>query len=108
MQIVPFAILGPAIIQWYGIGERTHHAWWMWYKFKDYGRSVPTDMSYEMVSITYGLSAVLILTSLIIKKYIAARSFSAHVNSISAGMLIFGLIWLTFLILSPFAILVKR
>ena len=25
-----------AVIQWFGIGEKTYHALWQWYKFKDF------------------------------------------------------------------------
>jgi hypothetical protein len=107
-NVISPALLTTAIIQWYGIGERTHHAWWMWYKFKDYGGGGGTDMSYEMVGITYVLSAILILSSFVIRKHIVARSFSSYVNSIAAGMLIIGILWLTCLIVSPFATVIKR
>jgi hypothetical protein len=106
-NLIPLALLYTAIYQWYGIGERTYHAWWMWYKFKDYGGGGGTDMSYEMVATTYVVSGILILTSFIIRKYVVARSFSSYVNSIAAGMLIIGILWLTCLIISPYATLVK-
>jgi hypothetical protein len=103
-KVIPLALLTTAIIQWYGIGERTYHAWWMWYKFKDHGGGGGgTDMSYEMVGTTYVLSAMLILSSFVIRKHIVARSLSSYVNSIAAGMLIIGVLWLTCLIVSPFA-----
>lgn len=107
IQIIPYAILGTAIIQWYGIGERTYHAWWMWYKFKDYGGG-QTDMSCEMVTMTYALSVIFILTSIILKKRLMPRTLTTYVNSVAAGMLILGLIWLTCLIISPFSTLVNR
>jgi len=107
-HFVPLALLATAIIQWYGIGERTYHAWRMWDKFRDYGGGGHTDMSYETVGTTYALSAILILVSLIIRKHIAPRSLSSYVNSIAAIMLIIGILWLTCLIVSPMAIVIKR
>jgi hypothetical protein len=107
-NVIPLALLATAIIQWYGIGERTYHAWWMWYKFKDYGGGGGTDMSYEMVATTYVLSAILIVVSFIIKKHITTRSLASYVNSIVAGMLMIGILWLTCLIVSPFAAVIKR
>jgi len=65
-------------------------------------------MSYEMVGVTYFLSVLLVLVSVMARRHIAAHSSSARVNSISTGMLIFGLMWLTCLIASPFSTLVKR
>ncbi len=107
-NLIPLGLLSTAIIQWYGIGERTYHAWWMWYKFKDYGGGGGTDMSYEMVGTTYVLSGILILTSFVIRKHIVARSFSSYINSIATGILITGILWLTCLIVSPFAAVIKR
>ncbi len=107
-KVIPFALFTTAIIQWYGIGERTYHAWRMWCKFRDYGGGGQTDMSYDMVVTTYVLSAILILVSVIIRKHIVARSLSSYVNSIAAGMLIIGILWLTFLIVSPIATVIKR
>jgi len=107
-KVIPLALLVTAIIQWYGIGERTYHAWRMWYKFKDYGGGGGIDMSYEMVAETYVLSATLILISLIIRKHIRTSSFSSYVNTIAASMLIIGILCLTCLILSPIATLIER
>ena len=107
-HLIPLALLTTAIIQWYGIGERTYHAWWMWYKFKDHGGGGQTDMSYEMVGTTYVLSAILVLVSFIIRKHIVARSLSSYANSIAASMLIIGILWLTCLIVSPIATVIKR
>ena len=106
-KLIPFALLTTAIIQWYGIGERTYHAWRMWYKFKDYG-GYETEMSYEMVAETYVLSAILILTALIIRKHIRKSSFLFYVNTIAVSMLVIGILCLTCLILSPIATLIKR
>jgi hypothetical protein len=107
-KVIPFALFTTAIIQWYGIGERTYHAWRMWYKFKDYGGGGQTDMSYEMVGTTYVLSAILILVCFIMRKRIVARSLSSYANSIGASMLIIGILWLTCLIVSPIATVIKR
>lgn len=65
-------------------------------------------MSYEMVGTTYVLSAIAILVCFIIRRHIVARSLSSYVNSIAAGMLIIGILWLTCLIVSPFAAVIKR
>ncbi len=107
-KAIPLALLTTAIIQWYGIGERSYHAWRMWYKFRDYGGGGQTEMSYEMVGTTYVLSAILILVSVIIRKHFVARSLSSYANSIAATMLIIGILWLTCLIVSPIATVIKR
>ena len=106
-NVTPLVLLATAIIQWYGIGERTYHALRMWYKFRDYGGS-ETLMSYEMVAETYVLSAILILTALIIRKHIRKSSFLFYVNTIAVSMLVIGILCVTCLILSPIATLIKR
>ncbi|MBN1255519.1 MAG: hypothetical protein JXA50_09630 [Deltaproteobacteria bacterium] len=107
-NIVPVGILIAALIQWYGIGERTYHGWWMWYKFKDYGGGVPTDLSFEMTIITYLLSAILISSGYYMHRHGKLNKLCASINIIAVFMLLIGLGWLSILLASPFAVLVKR
>ena len=107
-NIIPVALLTAALIQWYGIGERTYHAWWMWYKFKDYGGGVPTDLSIEMTIITYVLSAILISSGYFMRRHGKLNKLFASINIVAIFMLLIGLGWLSILLASPFAVLVKR
>jgi len=66
-HLAPLALLATAIIQWHGIGERTYHAWWMWYKFRDDGGY--TTVSMDMTVETYVLSLFLIACGLLMRSY---------------------------------------
>lgn len=105
-NLAPLALLATAIIQWYGIGERTYHAWSMWYRFRDDGGY--TTVSLEMTVATYVLSLFLIACGLLMKSYWQLRPTSRCINFIAVDMLIVGIGWLTFLIMSGFAVIVNR
>jgi hypothetical protein len=105
-DLAPLALLATAIIQWYGIGERSYDAWWMWYQFRDDGGY--TTVSMEMTVETYVLSLFLIVCGLLMRSYWQLRSTSRCINLIAVGMLMVGVGWLTLLIMSGFAEIVNR
>ncbi len=105
---VLIAILLLAIVQWFGIGERTYHAWWMWHKFKGYDESGHTTLSKEMVGITYALSLLLIVASLLVRQYWGLSPITKRINYIAMALLTIGVCWLTLLLASPFAMVVSR
>jgi hypothetical protein len=107
-NMIPLALLTTAIIQWYGIGERTYDAWWMWYKFKDYGGGGHTTVSMEMTVETYVLSLFLIASGLLVRFYCQLSLISRRINAIAVGMLMVGIGWLSLLLVSPFAVIVDR
>jgi len=105
-NVIPLALLTSAIIQWYGIGERTYHAWWMWYKFKDTSGDGYTTVSMEMTVETYVLTLLLITCGLLIRFYCQLSLVPRRINVIAIGMLMVGIAWLTLLLMSPFAVIV--
>ena len=107
-NIIPIFILTAAVKQWFGIGERTYHAWWMWYKFKDYGGGGGTDLSIEMTIITYVLSFLLIALGFLIRRYWKLNKLFDRINVVAVIMLLIGIGWLSLLLASPFAVIVKR
>jgi hypothetical protein len=107
-NVIPIFILAAAVKQWFGIGERTYHAWWMWYKFKNYGGGGRTDLSIEMTIITYALSFFLIASGFLIRRYWKLSKLSDRINVVAVSMLLIGIGWLSLLLASPFAVIVKR
>jgi hypothetical protein len=101
-KTLSFTFLGAALLQWYIIGERTVHAFWMLYKF-GYGPDGYTTMNLETIIIGYVFSIVIIATGLIIRKYISVSPIAARISSMAIYMLAVGLLWLTALLISPAA-----
>jgi hypothetical protein len=104
----PFVILLTAFMQWAGIAERTYHAWWMWNKLKDYGGDGHTDMSFEMITFTYVVSIVLASFGFYFGRHSRQGVWLRCLNNIGIIMLLLGVLWLSMLLLSPFAVAVKR
>ena len=102
-KIISSIFLVAALSQWYIIGERTVHAFWMWYKFKDYGGDGYTTMNSETIIIGYVLSIAIISIGMIMRKYFSATPIAARINRTAVYMLVAGLLWLTALLLSPVA-----
>ncbi len=107
-NLIALGILSAALIQWYGIGERTYHAWWMWYKFKDYGGGGRTDLSIEMTIITYVVSAILIISAFFMQRQGKLDKLFTGITKVALIMLVIGVACLSILLVSPYAVLVKR
>jgi hypothetical protein len=92
-----------ASIQWFIIGERTKHAFFQWNHFVDFNGGGHTTMNLETVITGYIGSCILILFGFAAQKYIKATRVQSIIIKTSTYMLIFGLAWLSMLILSPFS-----
>ncbi len=106
-KLAAILLLGTAVIQWLGIGERIHHALWQWHHFKDYSGNGHTTVSYTMAIVTYALSALLIGAGLFLAKC-QGGVFVNLAGKISTASLIIGVLSLSLLLLSPLGELVPR
>lgn len=80
----------------------------MWDKFKDYVGPTHTDMSLDMILLTYGISLILSCLGLIIRVYWNLTPTSRRINLTAVTMLVLGLVWLSALLASPYAVVVRR
>jgi len=106
-KILAIVLIATAVIQWLGIGERIYHAFWQWYKFKDYSGNGYTTISYGMALVTYVLSGLLMALGLFLAKC-QAGSFVTLSGKYSSAALAVGILCLSLLLLSPLGELVKR
>jgi len=100
-KVISIVFLGIALLQWFIIGERTVNAFWMWFKFKDYGGGGYTTMNLETLIAGYAISIAIIPIVLLTQKYFTVSPAAARINKTAMYMLAAGLLWLTALLLTP-------
>ena len=91
----------------FGIGEKIHHAYLMWWKFHGYGDAVPTTFGHTMTIFTY-IASLLILISGFMAINKKKDKYSEFIIKFSSSSLILGLLLLTVLLISPYGELVRR
>jgi hypothetical protein len=107
-KITCIACLGLAVCQWIIIGERTFHAFWMYQKFKGFSGDGYTTMSLETLITGYVGSALTIALAIYISRHISGDGFCSKASKTAAVLLSCGLLWLSVLLLSPLAVVVRR
>jgi len=103
-NLLPLAFIAIAIYQWSIIGERTQHAFRMWRKYSASGDGY-TTMSLDTLIFGYIVSIVAVFAALAAGRVVSGRG--AKVLKLAAVMMGGGILWLSALLLSPFARVVK-
>ncbi len=103
-NLVPLTFIAIAVYQWSIIGERTQHAFRMWRKYAASGDGY-TTMSLDTLIFGYIVSIAAVFAAVAAGRVVSGRS--VKVLKLAAVMIGGGILWLSALLLSPFARVVK-
>jgi len=107
-NLIATICIGFALCQWVIIGERTIHALWMWRKFEGFGSGGYTTMNLETVVTGYTVSLLGIAVAVYARRRSTGSEISSKMLKTAAIIMAGGLVWLSLLIVSPLAVVVKQ